>query len=92
MNFRQEAIVKKAIIAYGRKIARLELKEISEKTNVDTHTILKIVKSMIKNKEIFGEYFKSSKTIAFNQIKNVENIDNLMELYNNWENNKLKKK
>ena len=87
----EEAIVRRKIIEYGGKIARLKIKDISEKTNVNNSTVLKILIEMIKNQEIYAEYFKSSKTVAFNQIANLEKIDALMKLYEDWEHQKLKK-
>jgi hypothetical protein len=39
----------------------------------------------MQNKEIYGEYFKSSKTISFNQVANIKEIDNLWETYKQWE-------
>ena len=35
---------------------------------------------MIDNKEIYAKYFESSKSVAFNQQANVEEIDKLMPL------------
>ena len=81
INAEEEAIVKRKIIEFGGKIARLKVKDISEKSNVDTSTVFKILREMIKNQEIYAEYFKSSKTVAFNQIANIEKIDSLMRLY-----------
>jgi hypothetical protein len=91
INAKEEAIVKRKIIEFGGKIARLKVKDISEKSNVDTSTVFKILREMIKYQEIYAEYFKSSKTVAFNQIANIENIDSLMRLYEDWEHQKLKK-
>lgn len=91
INAEEEAIVKRKIIEFGGKIARLKVKDISEKSNIDTSTVFKILREMIKNQEIYAEYFKSSKTVAFNQIANIENIDSLMRLYEDWEHQKLKK-
>ena len=58
---------------------------------MDTSTVFKVLNEMIRNQEIYAEYFKSSKTVAFNQIANLENIDLLMKLYEDWEHQKLKK-
>ena len=88
---KEEVIVKRNIIEFGKKIARLKIKDISEKSNVDTSTVFKVLNEMIRNQEIYAEYFKSSKTVAFNQIANLENIDLLMKLYEDWEHQKLKK-
>jgi hypothetical protein len=88
---KEEALVKRKVLDFGRKIARLKIKDISEKSNIDTTTVFKALMEMIKNQEIYAEYFKSSKTVAFNQIANVENIDSLMKLYEDWEQKKIKK-
>jgi hypothetical protein len=90
-NIKEAAIVKRKIIEYGRKIARLKIKDISEKSNVDTSTVYRILNEMIKNQEIYADYFRSSKTAAFNQIANLQNIDSLLKLYEDWEHQKLKK-
>jgi len=47
---------------------------------------------MIKNKEIYAEYFTSSKSVAFNQQANIDEIDKLMEVYKEWEEKKVGKK
>ena len=90
-NIKEEAIVKRQIIEFGKKIPRLKVKDISEKSNVDTSTVFRTLTEMIKNQEIYAQYFKSSKTVAFNQIANLENIDSLMKLYDDWEHQRLKK-
>lgn len=90
-NLKEEAIVKRQIIEFGKKIARLKIKDISEKSNVDTSSVFRTLNGMIKNQEIFALYLKSSKTVAFNQIANLENIDSLMKLYDDWEHQRLKK-
>jgi hypothetical protein len=46
---------------------------------------------MIKNNEIYAEYFQNTKTIVFNQLANLEEIDQLMTLYLKWEENKFGK-
>ncbi|MFW9896740.1 MAG: hypothetical protein ACFFD7_13120 [Candidatus Thorarchaeota archaeon] len=46
---------------------------------------------MIKNEEIFAEYFKITKKFAFNISANIESIDKLMELYPKWEEEKIMK-
>ena len=88
---KEEAAVKKKIIEFGGKIPRLKVKDISEKSNVDTSTVFKTLKKMIANQEIYADYFKSTKTIAFNQIANIENLDSLLKLYEDWEQQQLKK-
>lgn len=41
---------------------------------------------MIKNKEIYAEYFKSSNSISFNQLANIDEIDDWMKKYEEWDN------
>jgi len=69
-NFQINTInkIKKTIINYGSKLARLELMDISEKSGIqDENLIEKIILEMITNREIKAEYFSSSKSIAFYQ-------------------------
>ncbi len=88
---REESIVRKAVLNLGSKLVRLKIKEIAEFTRVDTSTVLKTIRIMINNEQIYAEYFESSKTVAINQLANLENIDKLMDLYHDWEKKKIKK-
>ena len=47
---------------------------------------------MIVNKEIYTEYFQNSKSVAFNQQANIDEIDKLMETYKEWEDSEEGKK
>ncbi|KKN28252.1 hypothetical protein LCGC14_0856330 [marine sediment metagenome] len=47
---------------------------------------------MIKNNEIYGQYFKSSNSIVFNQQANIDELDKLMLIYQEWENKQIGKK
>ncbi len=69
-NFQINTInkIKKTIINYGSKLARLELMDISEKSGILNEKLIeKIILEMITNREIKAEYFSSSKSIAFYQ-------------------------
>ena len=70
--------VKRKILDLGTQFTRLEIKEISEKCDEDHELIIRIIKSMISNREIYAEYFNSSKTIAISQQANIEHIDDLL--------------
>ena len=60
--------VKKAVLDLGIKFARLQIAEISEVCDVDdVQLIVDTVKNMIDNKEIYAQYFSSTKSVAFNQ-------------------------
>lgn len=86
-------IIKKAVLDLGTKFARLQISEISEVCSVkDEQLIIDSVKEMINNKEIYGQYFSSSKSVAFNQQANIDEIDNLMKTYKEWEDKKVEKK
>ena len=71
---------------------RLQIIEIAEECGVEDDLIIDTVKEMIKNKEIYGQYFESSKSVAFDQQANIEEIDKLMSAYKDWEDKKVGKK
>ena len=78
---------------YSTKFARIQLSDITDKTGItDENLIMNITRNMIANHEIYAEYFSSSKAITFNQQANIDAIDNLMEVYKDWEQNKIGKK
>jgi len=85
--------IKKTIINLGSKFTRLEIVEIVEKTGIeDDGLIIKTVIDMIKSKEIYAEYFSSSKVVAFNQQAIIKDIDKLMNTYKEWEHDETGKK
>jgi len=88
-----EPIIKKSVLDLGTKFARLQIAEISEVCRVDDiQLIVNIVKNMIKNKEIYAQYFSSTKSVAFDQQANIDEIDKLMSTYKDWEDKKVGKK
>ncbi|MFX1566907.1 MAG: TIR domain-containing protein [Promethearchaeota archaeon] len=76
--------IKKTILNYGTKFARLELMDIVEKSDVkDESQIEQIILEMIKNREIDAEYFSASKSIAFNQkAKEIAPVSPLEDIKN----------
>jgi len=85
--------IKKTILDLGTKFGRLQIMEISEVCSiVDEQLIIDIVKEMINNKEIYAQYFSSTKAIAFDQQANIDEIDNLMKAYREWEEKEVGKK
>jgi len=85
--------IKKLVLDLGIKFTRLEIREISEKSSInDEDFIIKVVRDMIRNNEIYAEYFSSSKAIAFDQQANIEEIDRLMATYKDWEEKEVGKK
>jgi len=91
--FNLTAKIKKKVLDLGTKFTRLEMREISEKCNIDNEDlIIKVVEDMIKNEEIYAEYFESTKAVAFNQQANMEEIDSLMATFKEWEEEKFEKK
>jgi hypothetical protein len=86
-------IIKKAVLELGIKFARLQIAEISEVCGVDdVQLIVDIVEGMIENKEIYAQYFSSTKSVAFDQQANIDEIDKLMSTYKDWEDEKVGKK
>ena len=85
--------IKKVVLELGVKFARLQIAEISEVCNIDdVQLIVDTVKDMVKNREIYAQYFSSTKSVAFDQQANIEEIDKLMNTYKNWEDKEIGKK
>lgn len=77
----------------GTKFTRLQINEISEECGIkDEQLIIDSVQDMIKNEEIYAKYFIITKSVAFNQQANINEIDKLMEAYKEWEEKKVGKK
>lgn len=86
-------IIRKTVLDLSIKFTRLEIREIREECKVDHEDlVIKVIKEMIKNKEIYAEYFKSSNSILFNQQANIDEIDKLMDQYRQWEKEGMSKK
>ncbi len=67
------APVRKAILELGTKYTRLQINEIAERVNVKSNKqIVAVVEDMIKQKQIVAEYFKSSRSVAFDQQANTQ--------------------
>lgn len=79
------AIVKSTILDLGTKFGRLEVREIAEECGEDEELIVKTIKEMIEGNEIYAKYFDSSRAVAFNLQANIDEIDNLMDKYKQWE-------
>jgi WD40 repeat protein len=85
----EQEIIKKRILQLGMKYNRLDIREISEQAQVlDLNLVDLVIKEMIKNEEIYGEYFESSKSLVFDKRMNIKEIDNLMAKYKEWEENR----
>ena len=83
--------IKNTILSLGVKFDRLHVSEIAEKCKESDEYIINTALDMINKKEIYAEYFKSTKSIVFNQQANVEEIDNLMKKYEQWEKEEKRK-
>ena len=57
--------IKQTILNLSMKFSRLQLTDISEKSAIKDEAIIEeVIQDMIRNKEIQGEYFQSSKALA----------------------------
>ena len=92
MTFEDEMTIKKIVLDLGTKYTRLEVREISEKCGYDSDSIIVVINSMIMNNEIYAEFFKSSNTVSFDQQANIDEIDELMAVFKDWEDNHYTKK
>ncbi|MFX1575490.1 MAG: TIR domain-containing protein [Promethearchaeota archaeon] len=76
---------KKTILILSTKYPRLQLNDIMEKSGVvDDDLTIQVINEMIQNNEIYADYFTNSNAIAFDQQRNLEYIDMLVESYNKW--------
>ena len=86
------AKIKSSILDLGARFGRLQIIEIAEECGIENDLIISTIKEMIDNKEIYAKYFESSKSVAFNQQANIDEIDKLMATYKEWEDKKVEKK
>lgn len=91
-KYKEEAQIRKEILELGTKYPDFKVKNISKNCGSDNNTIINVVKKMIKNKEIYADYFKISKKFVFNNRANAEEIDKLMEMFSDWETEHMGKK
>ena len=80
-----EIIRRKTVLDFGTRLTRLKVAEIAERTGAFHKTIIEVVEKMKQNNEIYARYFKSSNSVVFNQDANIDEIDRLMSVYNEWE-------
>jgi len=84
--------IRRTILKLGVKYTRLQITEIAEKCGEPEDCIIVVAQDMIKNKEIYAEYFKSTKSLVFDQQANIDEIDNLMKKFEEWEKESRNKK
>lgn len=84
-NYKKQAIVRKKVLSFSTNYSEFKIYELAQICSTDKDFIKSVVKKMIKNNEIYAEYFKNTKKFAFNIKSNLEEIDKLMALYEQWE-------
>ncbi len=61
--------IKQTVLNLGRRYPRLELMDISEKCGIKNEALIEmVIREMIKNKEIHGDYFSASKSLVLEAI------------------------
>ena len=86
-NIENKKLIKKAILDLSVKFTKLEVKEIAEKCSFDKDLIVDVINEMITKHEIYGQFFNKSKSLVFDQQANIDEIDNLLQKYQDWETN-----
>ena len=82
----QDQMIKHTILDLGTKFTRLEIKEILEKIgDFDEKLVANVIISMINNQEIHAEFFSSTNAVVFNQQANIDQIEKLISMYDEWE-------
>jgi hypothetical protein len=77
--------IKNLIKNLGTRFTRLEIADIAEKTKEKEAVITSIINSMIKNKEISATYSKEKNMIIFEEEVKIEEIDELIDSFKEWE-------
>ncbi len=89
----QIVAIRKTVLDLGTKYSRIQIAEISEVCSVQNEKlIISVVNEMIEKKEIYAHYFTVTRSVAFNQQANIDEIDKLMNAYKEWEAKKGQKK
>ena len=92
MTEKSSLTLKKIILDLGTKYTRLNILDIAEKCKSSRKSIKILISDMIANKEIFAKYYEDTKLVEFDQDINIEELDNLMNIYEKWEKERLEKK
>jgi len=90
-NYKEESRIRKKVLDIGTKYPDFTLSEIAKECSTDKNTIIKVAENMAENKEIYARYFYGTEKFVFNKRANIEEIDNLMELYYKWEKEAVEK-
>ena len=77
--------IKQILLKLGVRFNRLKIEEIAEKCEELEDCVILIALDMIENKEINAEYFRSTRTLAFDQRTNTDEINSLMKKFDDWE-------
>ncbi|TFF88964.1 MAG: hypothetical protein EU550_00215 [Promethearchaeota archaeon] len=86
MNFCKILEIKDFLLDKGTQYSIIKIEEIMERINIDKEDIIiSTINSMINKKEIYAEYFKSTKSLKFDKRVNIREIDKLIEVYKKWE-------
>ena len=87
------SIIRKTTLDLSTKYTRLNISEISEFCGISEDSlIIGVIQEMIENKDLYAHYFASTKSIAFDQQANIDEIDKLMDQYRQWEKKGIGKK
>lgn len=91
-DHKEESLIKKKILDLSTQYLQLELQDVAEKCYINQEKIKIVLLEMINNKEVHVDFSKNTNIIQFDQDLNIEEIDTLMGLYEEWERGKIKKK
>lgn len=92
LTYEEESLIKKEVLNLGTQFIQLELQDIAERCSLNRDKIERVLLEMIKNREIYAEYSNETYIVLFNQDINIEEIDSLLKIYEQWESGKIEKK
>ena len=85
--------IKQCVLEMSQKYERIEILEIMEDSGVENEDlIIRVIREMINNGDTKADYFSSTKTIVFDQDIIIENIDELINIYQQWDSGRMKDK
>lgn len=77
--------IKDTTINLSVKYNRLQIPEIAEKCGSPQDCVIVVIKEMIKNEEIYADYFESTQFVVFDQKANLDETENIRNKFEAWE-------
>ncbi len=77
--------IKEITIKLGVKYNRLKIPEIAEKCGSPQDCVIVVINEMIKDEEIYADYFESTQFVVFDKKANLDESENMHNKFKVWE-------